>query len=197
MQRALVVMTTALLAAAQTTPSICQSNSDCSSGLVCSNGACSAAGSATADPINCTITTLSQCGSDWSTRLKQPLVIGLIVGGGVLLLICLPTIICCIVKGTICFAFKTTKKVAVGSAKAVAGAAKHTAPDRHRPPTNSQIIANRARIYGGGEESNDQKSEYKSWIPGRGRILQAESRLRINGGRSLHEEITEAPNSFL
>ncbi|KAI8621279.1 hypothetical protein BC830DRAFT_275137 [Chytriomyces sp. MP71] len=199
------------LAEGQNTPQGCKTDSDCGAGQVCkgglycmagnnpstttsanTNGASNNAGGGGSgtEVINCTIQTLNQCGSDWATRFKQPLVsryfplswrsslcindcyccaqiLGLVIGGGVLVLILVPTIVCCIVKGACCAARTAAKTsagvvggVAKGMAAGVSGAGGGGGGDgghahmegrdrRLAPPSQAQINDHRERNYGG------------------------------------------------
>ncbi|KAJ3074756.1 hypothetical protein HDU98_010346 [Podochytrium sp. JEL0797] len=164
-----LVLCAAALSTAQIVPNMCSTSADCPSGQTCtpipnSNlGACIPA--APTPPIHCTITTLSDCGSDWTTRLQQPLILGLLIGGGVLVLICLPALICCVVKKTLCFAVRSSSKVAVGVAGAVTGGGRGDGgrrganlDRRQQPPTQRDVEENRNRIYGseGGGRGNER-----------------------------------------
>ncbi|KAI8820346.1 hypothetical protein BJ741DRAFT_638958, partial [Chytriomyces cf. hyalinus JEL632] len=109
--------TTAPAAGAIAVP--CVSVADCVTVLgagrnyACNLGVCSQGET----PSTCSISSLSTC------DIKQPLVIGLILLGLFIGVCCLPSIICCFLRGLFCFATKTATKGVSKPLKTVARAA--------------------------------------------------------------------------
>ncbi|KAJ3327969.1 hypothetical protein HDU76_010809 [Blyttiomyces sp. JEL0837] len=142
----------------------CQVDADCAPlnipNAVCVNNICSIIVDPTPTPTpkatgSCSITSLGNCGNTWPERLKNPLILGIIVGGFLL--------------GLCCFAVKTTKAVAgaglsltnsaaKGVARAAAGGDRDRGADRPakqnfeqrrlRPPSPTSTEFHRERIYG-------------------------------------------------
>ncbi|KAJ3343542.1 hypothetical protein HDU83_005604 [Entophlyctis luteolus] len=100
-------------ASSNSTGTACATDADCLGiGGSCYFGTCTVI-------INCSLTTLGQCGNDFATVIKQPLIIGLIILGCFVLCCCLPSILCCFFRKLLCFAIKAPVRVVGASAKAV------------------------------------------------------------------------------